>query len=923
MANQTAEQIAENIFQSVDTILAQRLSHLPYDQTIICEITDTTNAAAGRYLAKTIGGSNDVSFTVYSDKTDYEVGQKVYVRVPFGDLTEQKVITGSYVAEQAKTVEEVSSDTFWKAPNETYTDESLQKFGSLTIYNKNIGSIFPGYQVCRLQFTPEIGDSLKNSEYSVSELDLTFKITVNYTIPTILSTTIRQKSFTVSLRSLNANLLRNPNKLITYDINFDNIESDATNLQINSIILSDLQYTGTIGKDSIAAAALNNIQHSFGFYLTSNAGVFLKLYSDSNFYNPNIDTSKTIYAHYYLSTDRINRQLEYVSNEENTFSVVSEDDTWTGVSIEDDGTQYVITLPVTKNKEEGKLHSGRENFVITLQKGTGNIEAADSINLVNADFYAALQRQLADGQSGARFLTSRIYTIEDPDEYHFNNGIYYIYGQDGQTTDASAYHIKRRAYIKFVDYFSTVPFDVNNLECKLAGAGASMINLISTQPQQEGEDESHNYAFVEFTIQRYYSQSNRNNSLYWTYTTQDSNGDDITYEYTQELLFGYSGSQGADYSLILSLRQNNKEVPAILAQTAGTYTIEATLYDYNNEKVATMPDITYEKIGQWGTVTLSGNTITVPASFSPTIGGNDRTKYYSAVIKATISSLAIEGFITIPVRFNENYILSGPSTITYDITGKKPFASKLPYSLINNNLQETGIEVSLIIPVNNLSAATKSLYPEITERKFLDLPSVYSNQINEKPPTIVIKQSDSTLWVQPLYIWQNKYPNSMLNGETRKVIIPETSGDKEVISTNVGRILSNNAGVFIGDYGTNDNSNYGLFAFKAGSNNKVDNIFKLTADGEFNGDLVLTDKSEPVNIGDENIPVYYKDGKPVSTMKNIVNETETNSSQATLEDIAQAISDLRDAIEALPNLPTAVSEILERIKIKVKEENNG
>ena len=52
MANQTSEQYTENLFQAIDTIIANRVSRLPYDQTIICEITNTDNAEYGKYLVK-------------------------------------------------------------------------------------------------------------------------------------------------------------------------------------------------------------------------------------------------------------------------------------------------------------------------------------------------------------------------------------------------------------------------------------------------------------------------------------------------------------------------------------------------------------------------------------------------------------------------------------------------------------------------------------------------------------------------------------------------------------------------------------------------------------------------------------------------------------------------------------------------------
>ena len=250
-----------------------------------------------------------------------------------------------------------------------------------------------------------------------------------------------------------------------------------------------------------------------------------------------------------------------------------------------------------------------------------------------------------------------------------------------------------------------------------------------------------------------------------------------------------------------------------------------------------------------------------------------------------------------------NTSLSGPTTITYDITGKKPFTSKLPYKLYTaDNSTQNEITASLVIPIANASDAVKSLYPEISSN-FLSLPSVYSTRMTSNPPTVIIKQGSNTVWIQPLYIWQNKYPNSMTNGEANKVIIPENgaSGTMQIINTNVGRVLTNGTGLFIGDYGNETNSNYGLYAFKQ-SGSGVDNTFKLLANGTFEatGKLTLTDSSS-LSGGIKGVKIAG-----------------TNT-QAKLKDIAQAILDLKNAINAIPDLPAAATMALNKIKLEIEE----
>ncbi len=87
---------AEDLFQAVDTIVHERTRHLPYDQTIVATITNNNKAYVGLYQVTT---DSNIQFNAYSSNFDYNVGDMVYVRIPGGDYTKQKVIVDKYVAE--------------------------------------------------------------------------------------------------------------------------------------------------------------------------------------------------------------------------------------------------------------------------------------------------------------------------------------------------------------------------------------------------------------------------------------------------------------------------------------------------------------------------------------------------------------------------------------------------------------------------------------------------------------------------------------------------------------------------------------------------------------------------------------------------------------------------------------------------------
>ena len=66
----------ENLFRSVDTIIAERIKHLPYDTTQLMEITDDNNANAGIYK---VTSNHQLEEIAYADNSTYEKGDKVYV----------------------------------------------------------------------------------------------------------------------------------------------------------------------------------------------------------------------------------------------------------------------------------------------------------------------------------------------------------------------------------------------------------------------------------------------------------------------------------------------------------------------------------------------------------------------------------------------------------------------------------------------------------------------------------------------------------------------------------------------------------------------------------------------------------------------------------------------------------------------------
>jgi hypothetical protein len=104
------QEAADKLFEAMDIITSKRVSSVGFDKTIVCTIESATNSKNGMY--KVTDGTSH--FNAYADTTaKYSEGQKVYVKIPGGDMNNQKLITGKYIASTEEYITYVSAlDSF-------------------------------------------------------------------------------------------------------------------------------------------------------------------------------------------------------------------------------------------------------------------------------------------------------------------------------------------------------------------------------------------------------------------------------------------------------------------------------------------------------------------------------------------------------------------------------------------------------------------------------------------------------------------------------------------------------------------------------------------------------------------------------------------------------------------------------------------
>ena len=96
--SRTASEISEQLFEAIDAIVMERIRTLKYDKTVVATVIENSKAPYGKYQVTT---DDNITFYAYADTSKYELQDKVYVRIPEGDYTKQKIITGYYIPSES------------------------------------------------------------------------------------------------------------------------------------------------------------------------------------------------------------------------------------------------------------------------------------------------------------------------------------------------------------------------------------------------------------------------------------------------------------------------------------------------------------------------------------------------------------------------------------------------------------------------------------------------------------------------------------------------------------------------------------------------------------------------------------------------------------------------------------------------------
>lgn len=260
---------------------------------------------------------------------------------------------------------------------------------------------------------------------------------------------------------------------------------------------------------------------------------------------------------------------------------------------------------------------------------------------------------------------------------------------------------------------------------------------------------------LQYKIANYYCQWYNDNTIQCKIRKKGTE-----YSVAKEFTFGHAGNNGTKWTFVLDFKGN---LNAVTIGDTEAVIVEAHLYDYSNKEI----DISKETITwSWknganglGTRTTGINT---EIEITNTLSSVPTNNYH--ILQANIAynnSFNLVAYLPIPIRSALNYAyITGTTQITYDTAGHIMAYRQLPYILYDRN----GNKQTAAWTLTNAEIATA--YSPVLENKkgdyYLKPLSVYVDNTNAE---VCVSASNgiTTVWSQPLLIFQNRYPTSMIN----------------------------------------------------------------------------------------------------------------------------------------------------------------
>lgn len=418
-----------------------------------------------------------------------------------------------------------------------------------------------------------------------------------------------------------------------------------------------------------------------------------------------------------------------------------------------------------------------------------------------------------------------------------------------------------------------------------------------------------------YRISSFYTQAYSNNTIKCVIIK-----DKVTYTAVKELTFGPSGTAGTDYTFVLdfdngetalTLDSDFKEgdtIPAVFAR--------ARLYDYKGNEIEDIEskNIVWswqDKDNEWINLSVDNagisiltekNRVELKLKDSPKEVPANNYSILKATLKKSVQSgdggwgdFDLNAYLPIPIRSSRKYqFISGTTIISYNSLGYLDTYFQNPYEIHVVDTYDKSEQKPTTVP------STWTIGPEKIKKGNKEEDNAYLPvlQVDRegntyiRPVNIYIEDAfdnicivgsvkdkdgkDIKVWSQPIYVYQNKYPSSIINDWDGRLKIDEKNNAILAAKVVAGRKENDNtfSGVMMGDWenhekGESSESSLetGLYGFKRGVSTfgfKVDGTAFIGKPGvgrlEFDGNKsVIT--SNRMAIGAGGMELDFDDGR--------------------------------------------------------------
>lgn len=817
MANEytkTSNEITETLLEAMDTVIAARISQLPYDKTIICTIIDDSQAGIGKYK---VTADNAVNiFNAYADPDiQYYKDTQVYVKILNNNTGISRIITGKYIPRvEAQNINKGSNGIFYISSDV----EKITLDKSIICRNEEIGQeniLLPspiyGYSgvkftfkykkrnlntnknaklLAQIEFKGENSFPVEYDDNIIFVVDENNYLPVNNLINSSNPDLEVSSTLYIDFNHQNLNIEEIDIKAIFENQNIINFDENDYAFIITNIDIEFGYWIKNLGHYNDALLILPNIENgniSSQFYddgvNSGQAFTYRYLQVDNenvikevelfNTDNPIIQTDKVFWGIYDSS-------VNYKELPEYAWAIGSGTTAryWQSLNVLDaEGKKAKNNIPLNTNIEKTKVGL----YFSYYYEGDGLLRAED-FYLYNSSF---------SSKTGS--VTKGLEATFD-DGF---NGNYFIYDKDGNLLNNHEATIERTITLSYVNIANPQDIikDNEKFEYSLDSDKESMFQIIS----EKKEDLVYKIAYK---INNNYNQNYTNNTIHFTLI---HNG--TKYQLDKELLFGYSGSEENKINIRVSLLKNNIKVDGLNINNLGEYQLVVDVYNYLNQKQTGYIFSNFQNLVD------SKRESDINISFI-----NERVIKIDYIISNKILATT---YYPLAFYTNEEYFYNGPSTITYDEKGNIKF-NKIKCSLLDNekNLLE---DVKWDEEQNTYFKLGSD--GEFAPAKICDLSSGHDFLIKAR-------KNGNIIWEQVLWFEKNQNITTTKNESTANNV---TIGNDEIVNVSLGRISENNDDdktlntLLIGEISSSqeeENNTFGLFGYR-----KNKPIFSLTDTG--------------------------------------------------------------------------------------------